>query len=119
MAESNPQAVQAAQAEVVESDSVLERILTEGKLGQTAEEKNEAREWVRALVRDVVTEKMKVSADVLVMISARIAALDEAITGQINEIMHAPEFKKLEAAWRGLNYLVMQSETGSMLKLKV
>jgi type VI secretion system protein ImpC len=33
--------------------------------------------------------------------------------------MHAPEFQKLEGSWRGLHYLVMQSETSVMLKLRV
>ena len=33
--------------------------------------------------------------------------------------MHTPEFQKLEGTWRGLNYLVMNSETSAQLKLKV
>ena len=33
--------------------------------------------------------------------------------------MHAPEFQQLEASWRGLHYLVHQSETSTMLKLRV
>ena len=33
--------------------------------------------------------------------------------------MHHPEFQKLEGTWRGLNYLVMNSETSASLKLKV
>ena len=33
--------------------------------------------------------------------------------------MHHPDFQKLEGTWRGLNYLVMNSETSAMLKIKV
>jgi type VI secretion system protein ImpC len=33
--------------------------------------------------------------------------------------MHHPEFQKLEAAWRGLHYFVMQSETSTQLKIRV
>jgi type VI secretion system protein ImpC len=33
--------------------------------------------------------------------------------------MHHPEFQKLEGTWRGLNHLVMNSETSASLKLKV
>jgi type VI secretion system protein ImpC len=33
--------------------------------------------------------------------------------------MHAPEFQKLEGSWRGLKYLLDQSETSEMLKIKV
>jgi type VI secretion system protein ImpC len=36
----------------------------------------------------------------------------------LNEVMHAPEFQRREATWRGLHYLVQQSETGTMLKIR-
>src|SRR5205807_3520395 len=38
---------------------------------------------------------------------------------QLNEIMHHPDFQKLESTWRGLHYLVRQSETGEALKIRV
>ncbi len=49
----------------------------------------------------------------------RIEQLDGLITDQLNEIMHAKEFQKLEGSWRGLNYLVMKTETGKLLKLRL
>src|SRR5690242_1422791 len=51
-------------------------------------------------------------------IKQRIAQIDELLSQQVNEIMHAPEFQKLEASWRGLHFLVMNTETGVMLKLR-
>ena len=48
-----------------------------------------------------------------------IAALDEKLTEQMNEIIHAPEFQQLESAWRGLHYLVFNSETDATLKIRV
>jgi type VI secretion system protein ImpC len=44
---------------------------------------------------------------------------DQKISLQLDEILHAPDFQKLEGSWRGLNYLVMNTETGTMLKLRV
>ncbi|HEX6730466.1 MAG TPA: type VI secretion system contractile sheath large subunit, partial [Pyrinomonadaceae bacterium] len=52
-------------------------------------------------------------------INARIAEIDRLVSAQLNEIMHAEEFQKLEGSWRGLNHLVMNSETGTMLKIRV
>ena len=49
----------------------------------------------------------------------RIAQLDEEINNELSEIMHDEKFRKLEASWRGLHYLVDKSETGKMLKLRV
>jgi type VI secretion system protein ImpC len=47
------------------------------------------------------------------------AALDRKLTEQINQILHHEEFQKLEAAWRGLHYLVMNTSTGKDMKIRV
>jgi type VI secretion system protein ImpC len=99
--------------------SLLDKILKEGRLAPTDEERETAKQWVEALVEQVVTKEMKVSGDTEAMINARIAAIDQALTNQLNEIMHAEPFQRLEAAWRGLKYFVFQTETSTMLKIKV
>jgi type VI secretion system protein ImpC len=45
-----------------------------------------------------------------------IAAVDQAIGQQITAVLHHPNFQALEAAWRGLDFLVMNLETGTQLK---
>src|SRR5690606_30718670 len=57
--------------------------------------------------------------DTEAMLNARIAQIDRLVSTQLNEIMHAPEFQKLEGTWRGLKYLLSQSETSENLKIKV
>jgi len=52
-------------------------------------------------------------------IDQRVAEIDDTLSKQLREIMHAPNFQKLEATWRGLFYLVKNAETGPMLKLYV
>jgi len=110
----------AAQAKTVEAQgSLLDRIVDQGRLGQTAEERARGREWVQDFIEEILKGQIKVSKDTEAMINARIAVLDELLSNQLNEVMHAPEFQKLEASWRGLQYFVMQSETSTMLKIKV
>src|SRR5207302_539660 len=60
-----------------------------------------------------------ISADVVQSITAMIAALDRKLSEQINVILHHPDFQKLEGAWRGLHYLVNNTETDEMLKIRV
>jgi len=48
-----------------------------------------------------------------------IELLDEAISTQLREIMHQEKLQALEGSWRGLQYLVMNSETSTTLKLKI
>jgi len=50
---------------------------------------------------------------------ARIAEIDRLLSAQLNEIMHSEDFQKLEGSWRGLNQLVMNSETSPQLKIRV
>lgn len=38
-------------------------------------------------------------------LSRDIARIDGLLTGQVNQILHCPEFQSLESAWRGLHYL--------------
>jgi len=42
-----------------------------------------------------------------------------ALTRQLDRILHAPEFQAVEAAWRGLWYLVSQTETSPQLIIKL
>jgi type VI secretion system protein ImpC len=46
-------------------------------------------------------------------------AIDAAMSKQLAAIMHHEKFQKLEGSWRGLHHLVMNSETGAQLKLRV
>src|SRR5205823_4478120 len=48
-----------------------------------------------------------------------VAEIDRKLSAQLNEVMHSPEFQRLEGTWRGLHYLVSQSETGDALKIRV
>lgn len=48
-----------------------------------------------------------------------IKKIDEQISKQLAEVMHAPEFQQLEGSWRGLSYLLGNTETSTRLKLKV
>jgi type VI secretion system protein ImpC len=57
--------------------------------------------------------------DLVGAINRRIAALDEEVNQGLNEVMHDEKFCRLEQSWRGLHYLVMRAETGTMLKLRL
>ena len=74
---------------------------------------------VKEFVAQVLEGSMTIARDAEMMINARIAQIDHLVSIQLNEIMHHPSFQKLEATWRGVKYLMDQSETGDMLKIKV
>jgi type VI secretion system protein ImpC len=81
--------------------------------------KEEVESAVRTLAEQVLNKSEIVSDDVTQTINAYVAELDRKITEQLNLIMHHAEFQKLESAWRGLHYLVNNTETDQMLKIRV
>jgi type VI secretion system protein ImpC len=99
--------------------TLLDQVITETRIGRNDEQRAESRRQIATLVGEVMRGSARISKDLENTIAARIADIDELLTRQLNEIMHAPEFQKLEASWRGLHYLVAQSETSAMLKIKV
>ena len=99
--------------------TLLDTIVEEGRLGQTDEERSDGKKWVSSLIEQVMQGEMTVSKDAEKSLNDRLRELDEIISLQLNEVMHAPEMQKIEGAWRGLHYLVQQTETSTMLKLKV
>jgi type VI secretion system protein ImpC len=74
---------------------------------------------VSTLVRQALADSSLIRDDVLDTIEEMIARIDEKLSVQMNEILHAEEFQKIESAWRGLHYLVFNSETDSQLKIRV
>ncbi|MFP5261300.1 MAG: type VI secretion system contractile sheath large subunit [Blastocatellia bacterium] len=104
---------------------LLTRILDEGRFPQGEEDKEQAKrakaakDTIAEFVQQVMQGQMVISKDTEAMINTRIAEIDKVLSAQLNEIMHAEEFQKLEASWRGLWHLVYQSETGTMLKIRV
>lgn len=74
---------------------------------------------VRTLAEQALAGTSLISADVLKSIEAIIAEIDKKLTEQVNVILHHEDFKQLEGAWRGLHYLVNNTETDEMLKIRV
>jgi type VI secretion system protein ImpC len=99
--------------------SLLDQVITETRIGRNEEQRAESRRQIATLVEEVMSGTVRIAKDLETTISARIADIDQLLTVQLNEIMHAAEFQKLEASWRGLHYLVSQSETSPMLKIRV
>ncbi|WP_420101019.1 type VI secretion system contractile sheath large subunit [Bosea sp. (in: a-proteobacteria)] len=74
---------------------------------------------ISTLVNQALADSTLIKGDVLDTLDEMIAQIDRKLTEQMNEIIHAAEFQQIESAWRGLNYLVMNSETDATLKIKV
>ena len=74
---------------------------------------------VRTLAEHALVDTALVSTDVLNTVEALVAAIDKKLTDQINEILHCEAFQKVEGAWRGLHYLISNTESDEQLKVRV
>jgi type VI secretion system protein ImpC len=74
---------------------------------------------ITTLVKTALADTNVIKDDVLDTISEMIQRLDEQLSAQLNEVMHAPEFQSIESAWRGLYHLTSNSETDASLKIRV
>jgi type VI secretion system protein ImpC len=71
------------------------------------------------LAGQLLKDTVVISDDVMSTIQALIAEIDAKLTEQINHILHHADFQQMEGAWRGLNYLISNTETDEMLKIRV
>jgi type VI secretion system protein ImpC len=108
----------AAEAQKVEL-GLLDQIVDQGRLGRDAAGKARGKDMVKQFISEVLAGSITMARDTEAMLNARIAQIDQLVSLQLNEVLHHPDFQKLEGTWRGLRYLLTQSETGEMLKVKV
>ena len=98
------------------SAGLLDQITT---MMPRAVEKPRRNELIRSLVEESLKGTVKFDKNVGKTITNAMTAIDAAMSTQLAAIMHDDAFQKLEGSWRGLHHLVMSSETGSTLKIRV
>jgi len=100
---------------VEDAPGLLDQILSNTK--QT--EPDRAQDLVKTLVEQALSGTVTFDKNLTRTFDQAIAAIDQKLSAQLNAIMHDPKFLKLEGTWRGLHYMVQNTETGSALKLRV
>ena len=106
---------QGAATTTTEGPSFLDQVL--GATKQT--EPDRAQDLVKNLVEQALAGTITFDKNLTRTIDKAIAEIDRKMSAQLNAVMHNEKFSKLEGSWRGLHHLVMNSETGTSLKIKV
>src|SRR6266700_6514818 len=105
----------AATAELNEFESLL----TKEFKPKSDEAKSAVKMAVQTLAEQALASSTLISDNAIKTIEAIIAEIDRKLTEQINLILHHEDFKSLEGSWRGLHYVVNNTETGENLKIRV
>lgn len=106
-------------AEQVQEVSDFSALLNKEFKPKSDRAKQEVENAVQTLAEFVLKDTSIISEDAVRSIEAIIAQIDKKLTEQINLVLHHPDFQKLEGTWRGLHYLVNNTETDEMLKIRV
>jgi type VI secretion system protein ImpC len=70
---------------------------------------------IDALIRDIVAPH--IVKDTSAQTAPYVAAVDAAIAEQMRAVLHEPAFQSLEAAWRGVRWLISSVELDEQLQL--
>ena len=114
----NTRSVEEEAAALQKGQSLLDQLINMTRPDDQTEHAR-ARKELSQFLDLVVKPGQVVSKNVATNIKAWINEIDKKLSVQLNEIMHHPDLQKLESTWRGLHYLVHQSETGASLKIRV
>ena len=93
--------------------SILERIFDDGRLVRDEHQVDSARRMLHGFIEEATKAGVQVEGGAKQALAARIAALDRLISEQVNQVLHAEKFQRLEASWRNLDKLVTENELTS------
>lgn len=110
---------QAAQQGATQESSEFEKLMSGAFKPKTDSAAEAIKRGVQTLAEQALADAAVISDDAVKTIQAIIAAIDKKLTEQINQIIHNSEFRQLEGTWRGLSYLVNNTETDETLKIRV
>jgi type VI secretion system protein ImpC len=85
----------------------------------TVQARTEIEEALRVSAQWALEHTQLISDDAVKTLQGLIGEIDRALSEQIDLILHHESFQRLESAWRGLHYLVSNTETDEMLQLRV
>ncbi len=105
----------AASTEAEAGGGLLDQVL--GATRQT--ERDRAQELIKALTEEALKGTVTFNRNLQQTFDRAIAEIDRKVSEQLNAVMHHERFLKLEGSWRGLQYLVKNSETGTSLRLRL
>lgn len=82
-------------------------------------ERDSARGEIDLLIAKVMSGQIKLEGRVERALRKYISELDTLISKQVSAVLHHPKFQKLESTWRGLQFLVRNTQITKDLKLRV
>lgn len=110
---------QQSQNAASEEVSDFDKLLNQEFKPKSEEAGSAVKTAVKTLVQQALENASLISDNSVKTIEGMIAELDKKLSAQMNEIIHHQDFENMEGAWRGLDYLVSNTQTSDSLKIRV
>jgi type VI secretion system protein ImpC len=99
--------------------SLLDSILQETKLQPADDGYDVARKGVAAFVAELLKPSRADEKINNAMVDGMIAEIDHKLSRQLDAIMHDENFQKMEAAWRGVKFVIDRSDFRQNIKVEM
>lgn len=101
------------------TESLLDQVMAETRMSPEDDGFDTARRGVEAFIGDLLKPSRNFDKIEKKLADDMIAAIDEKISQQLDEVIHAPEFKKIESSWRGLKFLVDRTDFSQNIAIEM
>lgn len=98
---------------------LIDWFIQEGEMVWNQEIRGSCVKMLQAFIYQMLGGYMPLLEDPVIMVKLRVAKIGYSLHDQLNEILHNPEFQRLESAWRGLHLFLENTETNEMLKVRL
>lgn len=99
--------------------SLLDQVLVETRLRPSDEGYDAARKGVAAFLAEMVKPANAGEKINALAVDRMIAAIDQKLSAQLDAVMHAPEFQRMEATWRSLKFVVDRADFRQNVKIEI
>lgn len=113
------QTTQTASKTAAAAPPVLQALMVQGRMARDPSQVPYAHEMLQEFATQAAAAGTNAGTDAIAFIQRRVQALDAAISAQLDQIMHAPEFQALEGSWRGLAGLVAETDDSAQTSIRV
>jgi type VI secretion system protein ImpC len=117
--ERKPQAPAAPQEKAAEGPSLLDDIVKATRLTPADEGYSLTKKGVETLIAQLVEPGRKIDKVTNTVIDGLIAEIDDKLSRQLDQILHHPDFQKLESGWRALKYLVDKTDLRENIRIEM
>jgi type VI secretion system protein ImpC len=110
---------EAAESAVAEAEEQSVSLLEQAISATKQTERSETEDLLSNLTDQVLKGTVTWDRNLTQTIKKAVSAIDQAMSKQLAAILHEEKLQKLEGSWRGLHHMVMNSETGQTLKIRM